>query len=92
MVVDWLLKHANFIPTTTELNTEDFGCLFVNNIACRFGLPLSIIMDRDPQWTSDFWKGAAKFLQMKMSLSSSQGHLQHNRQTEIVNKALETML
>ena len=91
VVVDRLTKHASFIPTTTGLTAEEFGELYVKHIGCRFGLPESIITDRDPRWTSDFWKGVAKYLKTKMSLSSSH-HPQHDGQTEIVNKQLATML
>lgn len=91
VVVDRLTKHASFIPTTTSLTAEEFGSLFVRHVGCRFGLPESILTDRDPRWTSDFWKGVAKYLKTKMSLSSSH-HPQHDGQTEIVNKQLVTML
>ena len=91
VVVDRLTKHASFIPTTTGLTAEEFRELYVKHIACRFGLPESIITDRDPRWTSDFWKGVAKYLKTKMSLSSSH-HPQHDGQTEIINKHLATML
>ena len=91
VVVDRLTKHASFIPTTTGLTAEEFGELYVRRIGCRFGLPESIVTDRDPRWTLDFWKGVAKYLKTKMSLSSSH-HPQHDGQTEIVNKQLVTML
>ena len=91
VVVDRLTKHATFTPTTTGLSADGFSRLFVKHIVCRFGLPDSIITDRDPRWTSDFWRGVAKFLKTKMSLSSSH-HPQHDGQTEIVNKFLTIML
>lgn len=91
VTVDRLTKHGIFSPTTTGLDAEDFGMLFVQKVACRFGLPESIICDRDPRWTSDFWKGVARFLRTKMSLSSSH-HPQHDGQTEIVNRFLEVMI
>ena len=91
VVVDRLTKHASFIPTTTGLTAVEFGELYVKHIGCRFGLPESIITDRDPRWTSDFWKGVAKYIRTKMSLSSSH-HPQHDGQTEVVNKQLATML
>ena len=91
VVVDRLTKHATFTPTTTGLNAEGFAQLFVKNIICRFGIPDSIITDRDPRWTSEFWLGIAKFLRTRMSLSSSH-HPQHDGQTEIVNKFLTIML
>ena len=76
---------------TTGLMAEEFGELYVKHISCRFGLPESIITDRDPRWTADFWRGVAKYLKTRMSLSSSH-HPQHDGQTEIVNKQLVTML
>ena len=91
VVVNWLTKHASFIPMTTGLDAEGFTLLFVKVIACRFGLPESIITDRDPRWSSDFWMEVAKALRTKMSLSSSH-HPQHDGQTEVVNKLLTTML
>lgn len=89
--VDRLSKMALFIPTTTGLNAQGFAALFVKHIACKFGLPSSIVTDRDPRWTSDFWREVARLLRTEMLLSSSH-HPQHDGQTEIVNRQLETML
>ncbi|KAJ3473840.1 hypothetical protein NLI96_g12795 [Meripilus lineatus] len=91
VTVDRLTKHAQFIPTTTGLTAEGFASLFVKHIACKFGLPTSIICDRDPRWTSEFWRSVAKQLQTEMLISSAR-HPQHDGQTEIVNRQLETML
>ncbi|RDB26459.1 Transposon Ty3-G Gag-Pol polyprotein [Hypsizygus marmoreus] len=91
VVVDRMTKHAQFIPTTTGLTANGFGELFVKHFATRFGLPASIITNRDPRWTSDFWKAIASAWKTKMALSSSH-HPQHDGQTEIVNKSIETML
>lgn len=91
VVVDRLSKQGTFIPCTTGLTAQEFAELFVKHIICRFGLPDSIITDRDPRWTSDFWRGVAKFLKTKMALSSAH-HPQHDGQTEILNKLLATML
>ena len=91
VVVDRLTKQGTFIPCTTGLTAEEFAELFVKHIVCKFGLPDSIITDRDPRWTSDFWKGVARFLKTKMALSSAH-HPQHDGQTEILNRQLTTML
>ena len=91
VVVDRLSKQGTFIPCTTGLTAKEFAELFVKHIVCRFGIPDSIITDRDPRWTSDFWRGIASFLKTKMALSSAH-HPQHDGQTEILNKLLATML
>jgi len=89
--MDRLSKQGKFIPCTTGLTAKEFTELFIKHIICRFGLPDSIITDQDPCWTSDFWRGVASFLKMRMVLSSTH-HPQHNGQTEILNKLLVTML
>ena len=91
VVVDRLIKHTQFIPTTTGLTAEGFGHLFIKNVACHFGLPDNIVTDRDPRWTSDFWRVVTAHLKTHMLLSSLH-HPQHNGQTEIVNKGMEIML
>lgn len=91
VIVDHLTKHAQFIPTTTGLNAKGFAALFVKHVACRFGLPANIVTDRDPRWTSIFWREVASYLKTEMLLGSSH-HPQHDGQTEIVNRQLETML
>jgi hypothetical protein len=91
VVVDRLTKHASFIPTTSGLTAQGFADLFVEHVATRFGLPDSVIADRDPRWTSDFWTAVSAAIKTKMSLSSSH-HPQHDGQTENVNRQLETML
>ncbi|KAJ3473679.1 hypothetical protein NLI96_g12880 [Meripilus lineatus] len=91
VTVDRLTKHAQFIPTTTGLTSEGFATLFVKYVACKFGLPSSIVCDRDPRWTSDFWKTVAKQIRTSLLISSAH-HPQHDGQTEIVNRQLETML
>lgn len=56
VVVDRLTKHAQFILTTTGLDAEGFTLLFVKHIATRFGLPPSIVSDRDPDGCRIFGK------------------------------------
>lgn len=91
VIVDRLTKHAQFIPTTTGLNTEGFATLFIKHVACKFGLPSNIICDRDSRWTSEFWRHVARKLHTGLLISLAH-HPQHDGQTEIVNKQLETML
>jgi hypothetical protein len=77
VVVDRLSEHASFIPMTSGLTAQGFAELFVEHIISRFGLPDSILADRDPRWTSEFWKAVAAAIGTKMSLSSSH-HPQHD--------------
>ncbi|GJF00793.1 hypothetical protein PsYK624_170940 [Phanerochaete sordida] len=91
VVVDRLTKYVLFVPTTSGLLAEGFAELFVKNVACKFGIPEYIITDRDPRWTSEFWRHVARYLRIEMWFSSSH-HPQHDGQTEVANKQLEVML
>lgn len=47
VAVDRLSKFAIFVPTTTGLDSQGFASLFVRHVAARFGIPESIITNRD---------------------------------------------
>ena len=73
------------------LSSDEFAQLFVKLVASQFGIPKSIISDRDPRWTYDFWKRIAKYIKIEMWLSTSY-YPQYDRQTKVANKQLETIL
>ena len=91
VVVDRFMKHAQFVPITTGLTVPDFTEIFVHIIASRYGLPDSIISDWDARWTSECWRNLTSLLHIRLAMSSAH-HPQHDGQTEIVNRTLETML
>ena len=76
VIVCRLTKFALFIPTDTGLNSAGFAKLFVEHVACRFGLPEDIISDRDTRWIAEFWREAARLLKLRLSFSSSH-HVGH---------------
>ena len=47
----------------------------MNHIVSLHDVPVSIISDRDPRFTSRFWKGLMKELGVKLNLSTA-FHLQ----------------
>ena len=91
VVVDQFTKHAQFVPITTGLTAFDFAEIFVRVVASCFGLADSIISDWDARWMSEFWRQVSSSLQIWLAMSSAH-HPQHDGQTEIVNRTLETML
>ena len=57
VVVDTLTKVAHFIPiklTHKETNNVD---IYMREIARLHGIPKTIVSNRDPKFTSKFWKG-----------------------------------
>lgn len=90
-VVDRLTKMAHFIPTTTTCSAPEVARLFMQHIFKLHGLPKSIISDRDPRFTSKFWKELMRLLDVSLKLSSA-FHPQTDGQTERTHRILEEIL
>jgi transposase InsO family protein len=54
-------------------------------------IPKTIVSDRDPKFTSKFWKGLFKGFRMNLNFSTAY-HLESNGHTERVNQVIEDML
>ncbi|KAI3732906.1 hypothetical protein L1987_64118 [Smallanthus sonchifolius] len=65
--------------------------LHVNEIVTLYGVPLSIVSDRDNRFTSRFWQCFQKALGTKLNLSTAY-HPQKDRQSERTIQTLEDML
>ncbi|KAM2564410.1 hypothetical protein TB2_012703 [Malus domestica] len=56
VIVDRLTKTAHFLPVRQTYSLEKLVKLFVDNIVHLHGVPVSIVSNRDPRFTSRFWK------------------------------------
>ncbi|CAM8900019.1 unnamed protein product [Rhodiola kirilowii] len=56
VIVDRLTKTAHFIPVKTSYSSEQYARLYIDEIVRLHGVPVSIISDRDTQFTSRFWR------------------------------------
>ncbi|GKD04623.1 putative reverse transcriptase domain-containing protein [Tanacetum coccineum] len=56
VIVDRLTKSAHFIPMNEKYKMEKLTQLYLKEIICRHGVPMSIISDRDPCFASRFWR------------------------------------
>ena len=68
-IVDQVSKQAHFIPVKKTIKAHHMATLFISNIFKYHGLPKSIVSNRDPRMTSNFWKGRFKNLGTKLSFS-----------------------
>ena len=91
VVVDRLTKMAIFIPTTTDLTSDELAQLYLTHVFSKHGLPLSIISDRGSEFTSRFWKAFTTLLRIDLHLSTA-FHPETDGQTERVNQVLEQYL
>ncbi|GJP50048.1 hypothetical protein CLOM_g9197, partial [Closterium sp. NIES-68] len=90
VVIDKFSKMGHFIPTHTTARTEETAQLFVRHIISQHGIPTTLISDRDPKFTSKFWKELMSLLGTKLAMSSAY-HPQTDGQTERLNQIVETL-
>jgi transposase InsO family protein len=90
-VVDRLTKMAHFLPTTTNVTAEAAAKLFFAGIVRLHGLPMSIVSDRDPKFTSAFWRELFRLTGTSLDMSTAR-HPQTDGQSERMNRTFEEML
>lgn len=91
VAVDRLTKYAHFISLSHPYTALDVAVLFLNNVSKLYGLPTTIVSDRDPIFVSNFWRELFKLQGVEL-LRSSAYHPQMDGQTEVVNRSLETYI
>ncbi|GKC67636.1 putative reverse transcriptase domain-containing protein [Tanacetum coccineum] len=70
---------------------EKLTRLYLKEILCRHGVPVSIISDRDSHFTSNFWRSLQKALGMNLDMSTAY-RPQMDSQSERIIQTLEDML
>ena len=71
VVVDRFSKYATFIAAPTDCTAEEAAKLFLRNIVKLWGVPESIVSDRDPRFTRRFWTELFKLLGSDLDFSMS---------------------
>ena len=69
VIVDRLTKTAHFLPIKKTYSTGRLARLYVNQIVCLYGVPVSIVSDREATFTSDFWQELHKALGTRVDFS-----------------------
>ena len=72
----------------TTYSADDYAKIYLNEIVRLHGVPLSIILDKGPQFTSHFWKSFQKGLGIKVNLTTT-FRPQTNGQAERTIQTLE---
>ena len=86
VAIDYFTKwvEAKALATITKSKIQSFVW---KNIICRFGIPLTIILDNGRQFDSQAFRDFCSRLGIKNQFSSP-GHPQANGQTEVTNRTL----
>ena len=55
VIIDQLTKSAHFLAIHSTFSLERLARLYINEIVKLHGVPVSIVSDQDPRFTSQFW-------------------------------------
>ncbi|CAI7737857.1 unnamed protein product [Closterium sp. NIES-54] len=91
VVINKFSKMGHFIPTNATATAEATARLFFDCIITIHGIPATLISDRDPKFTSKFWKELMGLLGTKLAMSSAY-HPQTDGQIERLNQVVEQLL
>ncbi|KAI7934561.1 hypothetical protein MJO28_016988 [Puccinia striiformis f. sp. tritici] len=91
VVVDRYSKRARFLPNHKDDTAMEVALLFWNRIMAEVGIPKIIISDRDPKFTSEFWRNLHDMLGTKLAFSTAY-HPQTDGLAERMIQTLEDML
>lgn len=89
--VDGLSRRARFISSRASGTEETVANALFRKIIPHHGLPDSLISDRDPKFTSRFWKELMSLCGVKLKMSSPP-HPQTNGSSEVMNRVVENCI
>ena len=90
VIVDRLTKSAHFLLVRLDYSMDRLAKLYVSDIVRLHEIPLSIVSDRDPWFTSRFWKELQSAFGTILNFSTA-FHPQTYGQSERVIQELEDM-
>ncbi|GBG64682.1 hypothetical protein CBR_g46224 [Chara braunii] len=91
VIVDRFSKYARLVAMPETAKTEYVIKMFKENWVRDFGLPKSIVSDRDVRFTSELWKAAAAEQGTQLQMTSG-NHPEANGQAEQLNRAVQHLL
>lgn len=91
VIVDRLTKSAHFPPVKMTFSLDQLAQLYIREIVRLYGVPVSIISDRDLKFTSKFWNSLQGAMGTKLKFNTTY-HPQSDGQSERAIQILEDML
>jgi hypothetical protein len=89
VVVDRLSKYAHLCSLHHPFTTSTVAHISMDHVFKLHDMPHSIVSDRDPTFTNNFWQELFKLQGTQLHLSTTY-HPKTDGQTEVFNKCLET--
>jgi RNase H-like domain found in reverse transcriptase/Reverse transcriptase (RNA-dependent DNA polymerase)/Integrase zinc binding domain len=91
VVICRLTSMVHLIPTTTKVKASEVAWLYLKEIVRLHGIADSIISDRDPKFTSIFWKELHRLVGTKLMMSTA-FHPQTDGATERAIRSISEIL
>ena len=89
--MDRLTKSAHFLPVQLNYSMDRLAELYVSEIIRLHGIPVSIVFDCDPRFTSRIWKELQFGFGTRLNFSTA-FHRKTDGQLERLIQVLEDML
>ena len=71
VIIDRLTKSAHFLPVKKTDKVDTLAELYHKEIVRLHGIPASIVLDRDPKFTSQLWRSLQEWLGTKLQFSTA---------------------
>jgi transposase InsO family protein len=91
VVIYRLTKYSHFIVLNHSYIVTTVAQAFLDHVYKLYGLPINIVSDRDPIFTSRFWKKLMTKLDVQLNMSTT-FHPQTDGQIKNFNQCLEPYL
>ncbi|GBG44492.1 hypothetical protein CBR_g77992 [Chara braunii] len=91
VIIDRFTKYARLVAMPESARTDHVIELFTDNWVRDFGLPKTIVSDRDVRFTSDLWKKTAEQMGSQLQMTSG-NHPEANGQAEQMNRVVQHLL
>ena len=71
VIVDRMTKTAHFISVKMNYSLDQLAKIYIDEIVSLLGDPASIVSNRDPRFTSNFWESLNKALVTNLNFSTA---------------------
>jgi hypothetical protein len=90
-IIDVATKMAHFIPCNLDQKASQLAQVFLDTIIRLHGTPKSIVSDRDPKLTSNFWTEFTRLFDIRKRMTVSH-RAQGDGQSEVANRTVVNFL